>query len=149
MPAYRTHVSVNLLLSLPLSIAALKYTLKLSPEDFVSFAGAFIYGTFFLHPDLDLAKNIRLFSFKGLMTLPFRPLSYFMKHRGISHAPIFGTLIRVLWLMIFLSIIMSLLDWSYPQITNIWSYSVLWLALCGLATADISHIILDKYKKVI
>ena len=130
------------------SIAALKYTVKLSPQEFASFAGAFIYGTFFLHPDLDLAKNIRLFSFKGLTTLPFRPLSYFIKHRGVSHAPIFGTLIRVLWLMIVLSLIMSLLDWSYPKV-NLWSYSVLWLALCGLATADISHIILDKLKKAV
>lgn len=143
MPAYRTHVSVNLLVSFPLSIAALKYTVNLSPMELASFSAAFIYGTFFLHPDLDLAKNIRLFSFKGLMTLPFRPLSFFMKHRGLSHAPIFGTILRVLWLLIVLSIVMSLIDWSYPEI-NLWSYSAVWLALGGLAISDISHILLDK-----
>lgn len=141
MPAYKTHVSVNLLISFPLSIAALKYTVNLSPQELASFSLAFIYGTLFLHPDLDLARNIRLFSFKGLMTLPFRPLSFFIKHRGISHAPIFGTLLRVFWLMIVLSIGMSLTN--YPDI-NPWNHSVLWLALAGLATADLSHIFLDK-----
>lgn len=143
MPAYRTHVSINLAFTLPLSIAALKYSVHLSPAEFAAFTGAFIYGTLFLHPDLDLAANIRLFSFKGLMTLPFRPLSHFLKHRGFSHIPIFGTLFRALWLLLICCILASIL--KIPELPpNPWNHSLIWLSLFGLITSDISHIILDK-----
>ena len=71
MPSYRTHVSVNLAFGLPLSLAALKYTVQSTPTDTLAFSAAFIYGTLFLHPDLDLARHIRLFSLKGLLLLCF------------------------------------------------------------------------------
>jgi uncharacterized metal-binding protein len=135
MPAYRTHVSINLFLGLPLSLGALKYSVLSTPTDTIAFAAAFIYGTFFLHPDVDLARNIRLFSVKGLLTLPFRPYSYLFRHRGISHMPIIGTLTRVIWLLLIFSIPF---DWNQPA---------LWFALGGLAVADLFHVLLDQLVK--
>ncbi|MDE3048256.1 MAG: DUF2227 family putative metal-binding protein, partial [Verrucomicrobiota bacterium] len=100
-------------------------------QEGVSFVAAFLYGTFFLHPDLDIAYKIKLFSLKGLLTLPFRPYSYLFRHRGISHMPVVGTLTRVLWL--------SLLLWLFCGLT----LPPLWFALAGLAVADLFHILLD------
>lgn len=138
MPSYRTHVSVNLFLALPAALAALKYTVQSTPADWIWFGGAFIYGTLFLHPDLDLARNIRLFSLKGLLTLPFRPYSYLFRHRGISHWPIIGTLTRVAWLLA----IFYCLGWTFPHFPN----SAMWLCIGGIASADLSHILLDWIK---
>lgn len=135
MPSYRTHVSVNLLLALPVALAAMRCTLLSTPYDMALFAGSFIYGTLFLHPDLDLARNIRLFSFKGLLTLPFRPYSYLFRHRGISHMPLIGTLTRIGWL--------TLLFWIFFHKAFAWDNPLLWFAAGGLAVADLAHIVLD------
>ncbi len=143
MPAYRTHIRINLLLMLPLSLAALKYTVKMTPLDLISFSTCFIYGTFFLHPDLDLARNIRLFSLKGILTLPFRPLSYLLKHRGISHALVLGTFIRLFWLFSLWIFFSTILQWHYPSV-NVFQNPLVWFGIGGLGIADFSHILLDK-----
>lgn len=143
MPSYRTHVSVNLFIGLPLSLAALKYTVQSTPIDMASFALIFAYGTLFLHPDMDLARNIRLFSLKGLLTLPFRPYSYIFRHRGISHLPLIGTLTRVVWLAGFFAILFFLLRINQPDL-NQWDESYTWFGLGGLAVADLCHVLLDK-----
>lgn len=142
MPSYRTHISVNLTLGLPIGLAALKYTVSMSLIDAISFAIAFVYGTFFLHPDLDLARQTRLFSLKGLLTFPFRFYSYLFRHRGISHAPILGTFTRVFWLAGFISFMMYCFDWTVPSV-HLWEESCFWFAIAGVATADLSHILLD------
>lgn len=142
MPAYRTHVSLNLFLGLPLSLAALKYTVSSTPIDLSYFAAAFIYGTLFLHPDVDLARNVRLFSLKGLLTLPFRPYSYLFRHRGFSHMPVVGTLSRVAWLMGFLWLTSSLLGWVFPDLSQ-WNGAYVCFAVGGLAAADLFHVALD------
>lgn len=143
MPSYRTHVSINLFLGLPLSLAALKYTVQSAPSEILSFAAAFIYGTFFLHPDLDLTRKVRLFSLKGLFTLPFRPYSYLFRHRGISHAPIIGTLTRILWLCLFFWILFAFLDWTLPSLEKL-NQPYIWFGLIGLAISDLFHLFLDR-----
>ena len=145
MPAYRTHVSINLFLGLPLSLAALKYTVSSTPMDMACFTGAFIYGTLFLHPDVDLARNVRLFSLKGLLTLPFRPYSYLFRHRGLSHMPIVGTLTRVAWLLGFLWVASTMLGWVFPDISR-WNAAYVCFGVGGLAVADLFHVALDRLK---
>jgi uncharacterized metal-binding protein len=113
----------------------MKYTVLSPPVGTLCFAGAFIYGSFFLHPDVDLARNIRLFSLKGLLTLPFRPYSYLFAHRGISHMPLIGTLTRVVWLWLFLALM------QVPLNLN-WEYAGFGIA--GLAAADMIHVMLDR-----
>jgi uncharacterized metal-binding protein len=142
MPSYRTHVSVNLFFGLPLALAALKYTVLSTPTDTICFIGAFIYGTFFLHPDLDLARNVRLLSLKGLLTFPFRPYSYLFRHRGISHMPVVGTLTRILWLLGFLWVLFTFFNWVYPNWIH-WG-PPLWFGIAGLAVADFYHVFLDR-----
>ncbi len=141
MPSYRTHVSVNLFLALPLSLAAMKYTAQSPLADMAIFSAAFIYGTLFLHPDLDLVRNTPLFSLKGLLTLPFRPYSYLFRHRGISHMPIIGTLTRILWLAALFCLFYCLINKPLPRLQET---SSLLLAFIGLASADLVHLILDQ-----
>lgn len=134
MPAYRTHIAINLTLGLPLALAALKYSAALQPSELVAFTGAFIYGTFFLHPDLDIAHKIKPFSLKGLLTLPFRPYSWLFRHRGISHMPVIGTLTRVLWIAGLCYL------FSIPFFTT----PLIWFMIGGLAISDLFHILLDQ-----
>ena len=143
MPSYRTHVSVNLMLGLPLSVAVLKYAMHTNLSDMLTFSAVFIYGTLFLHPDMDLARNIRLFSLKGLLTLPFRPYSYIFKHRGLSHVPIIGTLTRILWLFGCIYLTLFILGKAIPSF-EIDQYPLFPYVVIGLATADLFHIILDQ-----
>lgn len=145
MPGYTTHVKVNLSFGLPLALIALKYGDVSSPKQIICFTAAFIYGTFFLHPDLDLARNVRLFSWKGLFTLPFRPYSYLFRHRGISHIPVIGTITRIVWLIIFFGALFYCLDWAFPNLAN-WNTSATWFAIGGIATADFFHVLLDRLK---
>ncbi len=136
MPAYRTHVRFNLLIALPLSLLALTQIKGGTDERLISFAGTFVYGTLFLHPDLDLARQIKLFSIKGLLTLPFRPYSFLFSHRGISHWPVIGTLTRIGWAYG----ILALLGYAFPSLSSIETAFL----LGGFAAADLFHIALDK-----
>lgn len=134
MPNYKAHVAVNVAVGLPLVLAALKYTVSFTPTELFGFSAAFLYGTLFLHPDMDIAYKTKLLSWKGLLTLPFRPYSLLFRHRGISHMPVIGTLTRVLWLW---GLLWLFFGWITPD------WVPLWFVLGGLATADLCHILLD------
>lgn len=140
MPAYRSHVRVNLIIALPLCLWAMNHYGTF--WELTSFAGAFSYGTLYLHPDLDLARQVRLFSLKGLLTLPFRPYSYLFRHRGISHIPIVGTLTRIAWIFGLGLLVFSLFGWAFPNLAHVKS-SYVCFALIGLAAADLFHVLLD------
>lgn len=136
MPAYRTHVRFNLLIALPVSLLVLAHFQGGSAERLIPFAGTFVYGTLFLHPDLDLARQVKLFSIKGLLTLPFRPYSYLFSHRGISHWPVIGTLSRIGWAYGFL----WLAGMAFPSLSS----AEIAFLLGGFAAADLFHIALDR-----
>lgn len=104
MPNHKFHRNFNLLILLPLACFTTWACLSAQPTEIIFFSLAFIYSTLFAGPDMDLANQIRLFSFQGIMTLPFK-LFYapFMKHRSkkLSHHFIWGSLSRLLALLIF------------------------------------------------
>jgi uncharacterized metal-binding protein len=143
MPAYRTHIRLNLFLALPLLSYGLFNNNTLA--DAGCFSLGFIYSTFFLHPDLDLARQIKLFSIKGLLTLPFRPYSYFFHHRGLSHWPLIGTLTRLLWGGAMLWIFSILTHMNMPALEI--NPAILW-GLAGLACADLTHSVLDWIEQI-
>jgi uncharacterized metal-binding protein len=148
MANYKTHTRFNLCLFLPLLVTIGHYLLKLSPRELTLFGASFAYGTLWLSPDMDVAYQIKLFSFRGLMTLPFRPYAYIFKHRGLSHIPVIGTLTRVIWLLL---IALALLIFVYeikptPQdfVSFCLSYKmILSLAFGGILFADLGHLLLD------
>lgn len=146
MPNYTTHAKFNILLALPVLTAALFFFLHPSRIELGIFVGLFVYGTLFMNPDLDLANKIKLFSLRGLLSLPFRSYSLIFRHRGLSHTPLLGTLTRVAWLGGFLLLALYLIDKPLPS-----QNALLFLiktpfflyGIAAIALADWCHILLD------
>lgn len=152
MPGYKTHVKFNLLLGLPVIVAG-AYYLYAPPTPFlVTLAVAFSYSTYFMSPDLDLIHQTKLFSLRGLLTLPFRFYSKFFKHRGLSHSFLFGTATRILWLGGLSILLFYLAYQTIPSEKQFFSYFkpyklyVLY-GLAGVVLADWCHLLLDYKKK--
>jgi uncharacterized metal-binding protein len=103
-----------------------------------------------MSPDLDLANQIKLFSIKGLFTLPFRFYSVFFRHRGLSHNPIFGSFTRILWLGGFIYLLFYFFDKPIifkKEFLKILRSSYFLYGLFGVVLSDFCHLILDYSKK--
>ena len=152
MALYRTHTKFNLFIGFPIISYSIFFLFHPGINYYLSFAICFIYSSLFMNPDMDLAHKIKLFSLKGLMTLPFRLYSRFFHHRGISHSILFGTLTRVLFLFILYLGILFLFDSSsisQKLYLNFWDANKIYLiyGFGGLFTADLCHLLLD-FKKI-
>lgn len=152
MPAYKTHVNFNLFLALPAIIGGIYYIYTPPASFLVTLAGAFCYSTYFMSPDLDLIHQIKLFSLRGFLTLPFRFYSKIFKHRGLSHSFIFGTATRVFWLGGLSLLLFYLIYQTIPSEKQFLSYFnqhklYVIYGLAGVILADWCHLVLDHYKK--
>lgn len=151
MSNYKTHVTFNLCIALPIAIASICYVKTPLPL-IITFTAAFFYGTCFMNPDLDLIHQVKLFSLRGLLTLPFRLYSKIFKHRGLSHSFLFGTATRVLWLGGTFLILFYLIYKTIPSKKTFlfycrdYKYYGLY-GLAGLILADCCHLLLD-YRKM-
>jgi uncharacterized metal-binding protein len=156
MSDYAGHTKFNLLLLLPAS-GAIALVVGLPLQSAVIAAATFAYGTLFMSPDLDLAYQIRLFSLRGFLSLPFRSYARLFSHRGLSHNPFFGTLTRIGWLVMW--IVFGLFLWNlaaptlhlrparpFEEYLRLYKPQLL-CALAGLFLADLGHLFLDKYGK--
>ena len=148
MPNYRTHVRFNLLIALPCVVAGTYYFHEPSQPFLITFIIAFFYGTCFMNPDLDLIHQIKLFSVRGMLTLPFRFYSKMFKHRGLSHSIFFGTATRILWLCGVTFFLFYLVYQTIPSektfLIYLFHYKFYLLyGLAGLLLADLCHIALD------
>ncbi len=147
MPLFRTHLKFNILLALPLWLFFLYTFFAFSKNSLAVFSASFLYASYFFHPDLDLAHQIKLFSTKGILTLPFRFYSLFFKHRGISHHPLWGTLTRIAWVVGFLAVIRYC--FFQKSTSSIFSgfihknSAVIPFIVLGFFFSDLSHIGLD------
>ncbi len=148
MSGYKTHSIVNLALTLP--VAVIVAAVCKIPYPLVVIGGAtFVYGTFFMSPDLDLAYNIKFLSVRGILSLPFRTYAMFFRHRGLSHSLFFGTLTRVLWLGMYAFVAFYLWHHFVPSKRTLLAlfHAYQWPIIAGfsgLFLADTSHIIVDK-----
>jgi uncharacterized metal-binding protein len=98
MPSGKTHLRIELFV-LPLCVALLfaaqHYQLiAVSWEETAIFAGAYLFSSLMLSPDLDLRHNRsrRRWGPLGFLWIPYTKI---FKHRGVSHSLIFGTLTRL------------------------------------------------------
>ena len=121
----------------------------------------YIYSTLYFNPDMDIAHKYRLFSIKGLLTLPMR-LFYapFFKHRGISHT-LLGTFTRLISMTVFLIIVtlpFLLVEFTFDEaisLSKLHGETILLLGkdylnyilagLAGVFAADMVHITSDRY----
>ncbi len=146
MAQYKTHTTFNVFIAFPLLLWGVSHFFKPSNNSLIFFSICFIYATFFMNPDMDLANKIKLFSIKGFLTLPFRGYSLIFKHRGISHWFIIGSITRIIWLSAFLYLILYLLDKPLlhkKEFISILKTDYFLYGFFAIIIADFCHLILD------
>jgi uncharacterized metal-binding protein len=168
MPSGKTHSKINIFL-LPFLLLG---GFLVYPDMYVlGVVGiVYLYSTLYFNPDLDIATMNRLFTLKGLLTLPMRILyAPFFRHRGMSHT-LLGTLSRLFVMGLFIlgvicvvllvnhffeygsvatSDISDIAENSSEQGEDFWVVAIehkkyLFAALIGVFIADANHIIADK-----
>jgi uncharacterized metal-binding protein len=149
MAMYYGHVRFNLFLALPVFLGAAYYFLHPSRDLMITFAAVFSYSTLFMNPDLDLANQVKLFSIRGLLTLPFRSYATFFSHRGISHNVVLGSLSRILWLAAWGGLIFLVMYKTLPTKATLYKYyrhyqPFILYSLAAICLADWCHLLLDR-----
>ena len=104
-----------------------------------------------MSPDVDVANQIKLFSLRGLITLPFRLYAALFSHRGISHHPIWGSITRIVYLSALFFAGLYLYSKTLPSAVDLFylysKYKIqIWTGVAAIFLADFCHLILD-YKK--
>ncbi|MDQ7038934.1 MAG: DUF2227 family putative metal-binding protein [Aquificota bacterium] len=153
MALSRTHDLINLT-ALPL------FVYVLPKEATVPFTVGYIVGTFLLSPDLDLpgSRPSRRWSVLRWVWIPYWAFS---RHRGISHMPVIGTLIRIAYVVfavifLYFSLIgvVSLIDrglghllagWNpFDTLERVFRSREAVYFVGGVLCADVVHIVLDS-----
>ena len=96
MASGKTHDLINLIALPPI-------VYYFQPEDFIPFVAGYLVGTFLLSPDNDLYHSKPVKRWKFLRFIWY-PLTRFSKHRGLSHIPIVGSIIRLGYLALIIYI---------------------------------------------
>ena len=149
MALYKPHIKFNIFF-LPLILIGILFFFKVSILHLIVFSLAFLYSTLFMNPDLDVANQIKLFSIRGMFTLPFRFYSVFFRHRGLSHNVLLGSITRILWLIGFLYLIFYFIDKpiiNKKSLVKLLKNSYFIYGMFGIILADFCHLILDYKKK--
>ncbi|SNZ13665.1 metal-binding protein [Hydrogenobacter hydrogenophilus] len=146
----KSHDMINMLL--------MPIPLYFIPKEFyLPFTLGYIIGTFFLSPDLDLrhSKPSKRWGYLKVVWLPYQKKS---KHRGISHIPILGTIIRLFYLNFLIFILYFVIVGMLSQINldkAILSFDFVGFLeklasspaslyfLLGLFLSEVFHVLLD------
>ena len=161
MPSGRTHTRIDLVMLVVLLGGGAYFwgplTRFFGRDEFseysIVFVVSYLFGTFLLSPDMDLAKSDPMRNW-GVLRLLWRPYSHLFKHRGVSHMPIVGTLTRVLYILSVVYVVGAVanvffnMGWkmSLRDLQRIDWVGVIW-ALCGLCLPDLFHILADRLFK--
>lgn len=151
MASHREHELFNLVLLVP--------SLYFVPGDYRVFFGiGYLLGTFLLSPDIDLSFSKPSQRMGKLKYLWF-PFWIFSRHRGITHVPFLGSLVKLLYLValflflyfIFLGVV-SILGISaeflyefdpFDLLINAFQREETFYFVIGIILSDLYHIILD------
>ncbi len=158
MALAKTHDILNFL-------AAPLFLYFLPQEAYFPFLVGYIAGTLFLSPDLDLSnsKPSKRWRFLRCIWLPYQNL---FRHRGVSHIPLLGSLIRILYLTMvtlflyftLLGVISSLNLTLSKTVLNVNPLEVLdklfrsdsaLYAVMGIICADLVHITVDFFSSTV
>jgi len=155
MPSGRAHVRIDLFV-LILIVGSVVYfrtdLVELVGGDklwtyVAAFVGAYLFGTLLMSPDLDLDR-CRPSSNWGILRFLWHPYARAFKHRGLSHVPIFGTLTRVLYLLLVAGVVVLIVRVAFGLRVSLPAFErtdlgfVLALAV-GLCLSDLLHIAVD------
>ncbi len=151
MALHRTHEIFNLLLYVP-AVAILP------KDELIPFSAGYFLGTFLLSPDIDLSFSRPAKRWKFLRFLWF-PFWVFSRHRGLTHVPILGSMVKLLYLssvIVFIYFVIlglfSLIGFTPKAYLNFNPMEFLneflrsetgFYFVVGVIVADILHIFLD------
>lgn len=150
----KSHDFINML-ALPLCLY------HIPKEFYFPFSAGYIFGTFLLSPDLDLpqSKPSKRWGKLKFIWMPYQLLS---KHRGASHIPLLGTVLRFAYIMlVFIFLYFALLGISSkyaPHIKNLFlsfdpfellsslaqREEVFYFTL-GVVVSEVFHIVIDLF----
>ena len=152
MPCYKTHCRYNTLFFLPITILVLNYFFCLSITSNAIFSASYLYATFVMTPDVDVANKIKLLSLRGIVSMPFILYAKIFRHRGLSHRIIIGSITRVLWLILCVFIIFLIFKIGHIFTSSFTKYILehkqfIISAIAGIIIADFFHLSLDTICK--
>ncbi|MDG4657194.1 metal-binding protein [Ectobacillus antri] len=145
MPSGKTHTSLNLF-ALPFLLFLLISYGFTSWGFLLWFCGGFIAGTYFLSPDLDTRSTP--YRAWGPLRVLWYPYQVIMPHRSpLTHMPIIGDVLRVLYFVCVSIPIVHVLD-TYVYDVNVKEIlmrykSELVIIFFGIVTASTLHIMVD------
>ena len=144
MPSGARHLRLELFL-LPVFLAGL-YLYGLRWPGLLTFAGAYLFSSLFLSPDLDLRSNTarRRWGFLGFVWVPYTKV---FKHRGLSHNLLLGPLTRIGYLFLVGFIVIYALNY-FGLRANIQVHlgkEVLVMTGIGLYLPNSLHILYDHF----
>jgi len=154
----RTHDLINLM-ALP------GFFYFLPKELYVPFGAGYLVGTFLLSPDIDLpnSRPSKRWSFLRCLWAPYQSVS---RHRGVSHLPVVGSLVRLVYLIavvLFLYFVLlgvvSVLDRSFALflasfnpfefLNDLFRSEKSLYFVAGIVCADVVHILIDWFSTLI
>ena len=148
MPSGKTHRIVELAL-LPGLGAGYALLLRPAPPELAAFAGAYVFSSLFLSPDLDLKANDarRRWGPLGFLWTPYAKI---FKHRGISHSLLWGPLTRLLYLAVVFGgvalalVALGLVPLPFPDALDALPGHLLLALGAGLYLPNVLHVLLDR-----
>ncbi|WP_102124824.1 DUF2227 family putative metal-binding protein [Deinococcus planocerae] len=151
MPSGDLHTGVNLLALV--GIAGPLTALHVSQDLLLSLAMGYLTGTLLITPDLDLAGHVRVRARRnwGVWGDLWRPLSLFVRHRGVTHTYIRGPLLLLGYAAVLLTLPVTALlavdrALDVPPRVPIPDGPLLAAALGGYLLAYWLHLWLDGYR---
>jgi len=105
IPSHATHERINTALLIIIIVSSVYYKFYLIT--ILIFSIAFIFGTYYISPDIDV--DSRIYRRWGLLRFFWKPYKDLFKHRGLSHNLILGpaTLIGYLACLIYIGLYLA------------------------------------------
>lgn len=133
MPNDKAHGTINLLALAVSTLILIRYT-ALGVVELVIMAIAYMFGTYFLSPDMDI--NSTSYKRWGYLRIFWWPYKVFFKHRGYSHHLILGPLSRIANLALIVAPVMFFAG-TYPPV----DYIIIFAG--GVWGANTVHVVAD------
>jgi len=141
MPNYSSHLILNFFLLAVGFVLYVQYPF-LTPIQLAIFILGYFIGTVFVSPDLDTKSSAARRC--GVLCTPYRKM---FTHRGISHHWLWGTVTRIIYVLIvigFFAGLVYVLKLPLPDITIILTHPLeLLLLIQGIFISNLLHTVID------
>ncbi len=146
MPNYSSHLIFNFFLLILIVPLYLQLEPFLTPIQLYIFLLFYFIGSAYLTPDMDTKSEAQQRC--GIFCFPYRKAS---KHRGASHHWLLGTLSRIIYILLIISLFILIIygrDGIYSFINALILYKKeMVIASSGMFLSNLFHIILDYLNK--